>query len=651
MAESPTRSSGSLSLEVWLGPMEGVRCAKAIGADPIVLRMGRRYADEARGTKNDLVLGDGERISGFHAEVRCSGGTLHLKDLNSTNGTYAGSRRVSGEVEIHSGDVFVLSTTPVQALITEQPKVSSEPPMSAGEISATASLQKMLAAARAAARDRGHAYVDTRHLADALLRSSDGAVESSLSAASLTSERALGELWTSKLLGGGRAWIHRFLEAKTEGGRPAEPVLTTRVNAIFGAAARRLAIVPGADASSQAPGALLSMLLESSGPVGPWLASHGVAGPRLTVERRSGRDRRQAIMSRISRTIRLDASEALAGFQPAAPPPAAVPPAPPKEVTGATMAAPAVVAAPAAPVVPAAPPMISSTGDVVLDQRARAIAQEIELTAALYRFSTPEDRRAAVKGVVSKALAAVAPENRTRILSQIRIQFPLLAASAAEPSPEVPELRRRIEELERQLAERKPPSAAATTDRRSAEPSELPWKDVFSEAQTPRGAPAEVAAVKELIGFAHRMEKFLLGMIQSVTMPGSTTTTFKLPSYRYTLEAVLTAMREGKTFDRERLPEYIRELERWQVAILAGHHAAAGVWFGQFWSKINPTAIEAAATKPATWKLQGGATDFWNRYREVVRGLSAEVVQDQVLQAAYRIAQDEYDKLTKRRAQ
>src|SRR5262245_57375729 len=190
MTESPSRSSGSLSLEVWLGPMEGIRCAKAIGADPIVLRLGRRYADEARGVKNDLVLGDGERISGFHAEVRYAGASLHLKDLNSTNGTYAAAKRVSGEVELHPGDIFVLSTTPVQGLITDQPKGSAEPPMSAGEISATASLQKMLAAVRAAARERGDAYVDTRHVADALLKASDGAVEASLASASLPSARA-----------------------------------------------------------------------------------------------------------------------------------------------------------------------------------------------------------------------------------------------------------------------------------------------------------------------------------------------------------------------------------------------------------------------------------------------------------------------------
>src|SRR5262249_43703379 len=142
--------------------------------------------------------------------------------------------------------------------------------------------------------------------------------------------------------------------------------------------------------------------------------------------------------------------------------------------------------------------------------------------------------------------------------------------STAEPSPEVPELRRRIEELERQLAEKKAAPASAS-DTRNRRPADLPWKEIFSETSAPRGAPAEVAAVTELIGFAHRMERFLLGMIQSVTMRGSTTTSFKLPAYRYTLESVLTAMREGKTFDRERLPEYIRELERWQVAILAGH--------------------------------------------------------------------------------
>lgn len=664
MAALPASASGSLTLEVWLGPMEGIRCSRNLDTDPCVVRMGRRPGDEKSGVKNDLVLGDSERISGRHAELRASGGILFLKDLKSTNGTYASGRRVSGEVEIQENEVFLLSTTPIQVTLSGKGRSPAESEIPAGELGATASLQKMLAAVRASARRRKDNFADTRHLADALLRGADPAVEGILESAGLAPKKALEELWGQALFHGRREWVFRFLDAPVESPKPSEPVLTTRVNAIFGAAARQLSGLGESEAAARVSEALLALLLDSPGPVGAWLAEHGVTAPAEKTEpQRSRASRTERIHADDDETLerrppapqpvkprpaRPAPASTAPEPRPTAPPPAAPPPEPPPAAAPAVATVP-VPAVPQPPAAPVATPQAASTGDVVLDQRARAIALEIEEATILYRFSTPEDRRSAIKTVVTRALAAVAPENRTRILSQIRVQFPVIAAPPVEVSADVPRLLRRIEELEKQVTELS--AARAPAEKPAPAALDASWQGILSPGPVERGAPAEVAVLKELVEFARRLEKFLLGLIQSVTMPGNATASFRLGAYRYSLESILTAMRQGKSFDRERLPEYLRELERWQVAILAGHHKSAGVWFGQFWGKVGPAAIEASAARPATWKLQGGAVDFWNRYREAVKGLDAEVVQDQVLQVAYRVAQEEFDKLTKRRAQ
>jgi hypothetical protein len=524
----------------------------------------------------------------------------------------------------------------------------------------------MLAAVRASARRRKDNFADTRHLADALLRGADPAVEGALESAGLSAEKALEELWGQALFHGRREWVFRFLDAPVESPKPSEPVLTTRVNAIFGAAARQMSGLGESAAAARVSEILLALLLDSPGPVGAWLAEHGVTAPAEKTEpQRSRASRTERIHTDDDETLerRPPAMEPPVKERPARPAPAAKAPEAPPPPPAAPPPEPPPAAAPAARVAPTAPmpavsappaasapaPLAASTGDVVLDQRARAIALEIEEATILYRFSTPEDRRSAIKTVVTRALAAVAPENRTRILSQIRVQFPVIAAPPVEVSADVPRLLRRIEELEQQVTELSAARAPAATPAPSS--LDASWQDVLSPGPAGKGAPAEVAVLKELVEFARRLEKFLLGLIQSVTMPGNATASFRLGAYRYSLESILTAMRQGKSFDRERLPEYLRELERWQVAILAGHHKSAGVWFGQFWGKVGPAAIEASAARPASWKLQGGAVDFWNRYREAVKGLDAEVVQDQVLQVAYRVAQEEFDKLTKRRAQ
>jgi hypothetical protein len=286
---------------------------------------------------------------------------------------------------------------------------------------------------------------------------------------------------------------------------------------------------------------------------------------------------------------------------------------------------------------------------VVLDRRARAIAAELEETSVVYRFSTPEDRRAVLKAVVEKAMASVAPGNRTSILNQIRLQFPI--ADVPQPpadSEETARLKARARELERQVSDLRA-AGREKPERKEASAGAVDWRALLAEEPPPIRDP-NLAALREILASARRTERFVLGIVQGVTMPGSETLTFKLPGQRYTLASLFSDLEQGKEPDVKALAEYLRDLERWQVAVLAGHHESGRLWFEKFWKKVAPAAIEAAAAKSGGWKLGSGAADLWNRYKDAVEGLSPDVAQDQLLKAAYRFAQEEYERMTKGRS-
>jgi hypothetical protein len=385
--------------------------------------------------------------------------------------------------------------------------------------------------------------------------------------------------------------------------------------------------------------------------VGAWLAERGVEPVALPAERRPTSRK----TSRVEKAmVALDGAGEAAqkgaalGDATTRRPTRAETPAEAARATPVSRPSVEVAAAHAAAALPA-----FTTGDVVLDQRARAVATELEEAASVYRFSTAEDRRSVLRAVVTKALASVAPGNRTRILKQIRLQFPIADVPALpSPAEEVGGLQARIRELERQIEELSAAAPAAKPGKRAAATAgPIDWGAILAE-EPPEGkhADASLRVLREIVGAARRSERFMLGVIQGVTMPGSETASFKLPAHRYTLGTIFSHLEQGKEPDGNAVAEYLRDLERWQVAILAGHHESARLWFEKFWKKVAPSAIEGMAAKSGGWKLGGGAAELWNRYKDAVEGLSPDVVQDQVLKAAYRLAREEYDRMTKGRS-
>jgi pSer/pThr/pTyr-binding forkhead associated (FHA) protein len=65
---------------------------KGKGVAPVDLREGTITV--GRGTENDVVLDD-PKVSRRHARIRCVGGTCHVQDLDSSNGTFINGERIA----------------------------------------------------------------------------------------------------------------------------------------------------------------------------------------------------------------------------------------------------------------------------------------------------------------------------------------------------------------------------------------------------------------------------------------------------------------------------------------------------------------------------------------------------------------------------
>jgi hypothetical protein len=152
--------------------------------------------------------------------------------------------------------------------------------------------------------------------------------------------------------------------------------------------------------------------------------------------------------------------------------------------------------------------------------------------------------------------------------------------------------------------------------------------------------------LRKVIEYALAMEGMTLGLIQSLTMPGNETMAFKLPGFKETMRSFLHALEQGKPVSVQRIEEYLDELKRWQVAILAAYHQAPGEWFDRLWKRINPVTIESAP-RSAGWKLRGEAAEWWDLYKIAARDLSPDLVNDQVLQGVARLSKEELEKLRK----
>ena len=499
-----------------------------------------------------------------------------------------------------------------------------------GEAWPDPAVQSIVRGARESATQRGELFADTRHLCDALLRSRGASVPRILRDANWSREQALTELWEGRLFAGPYEWLNDlFLQPLGLKTGSDELILSPKVGFLLEECQRRSIESSAMDLETTLRHELLKLLRhDEESAVGSWLARR------------------------------------LPGFAPGEEPP---PPAPaPRPSRPAITVAPAPEAVPKAAaarraeaplrdrVPEAAAPGAGMAGsaltedEIALDRKARELADGLLRESAAYRFSTPADRREALKALVVRELHALAPNKRPRVLEQLRLQFPV-AASGDVANLEELRLRRRVAELERRLAESAAQPAAAEAAPKSPAGATLPWRALLAP-EDGKASPLEprLALVRDVLRFAQDVETFTLGLVEAMTMPGAETASFRLPNFRDRLSGFLAAAAEGKDVNPDDVRAYIGELRRWQIAISAGHHEAPKLWFTRLWKRISPAVIEAG--KPgAGWKLRGETAEWWNQYRDLVKDLNPDLVQDQVLQAAAHFSQTEFQKLNKRK--
>ncbi|MCM3876429.1 MAG: FHA domain-containing protein, partial [Thermoanaerobaculia bacterium] len=517
-----------VAVEVWLGPMEGLRHATPAGDAPATVHIGRVSLDKKTSTRNEFVLSYGYGVSSAHAEVRFERGRLFLKDNGSTNGTSVQSGPVTGEIEIHSGDVFLVSSTPVRVRLVDAtlPEMPF-PRVLRGEAWPDPAVQSIVRGTREAATQRGELFADTRHLCDALLRSRTASVQRILRDANWSREQALMELWEGRLFAGPYEWLNDlFLQPLGLKTGSDELILSPKVGFLLEECQRRSIESSAMDLETTLRHELLKLLRQ---------------------------DEESAVGSWLSRRI--------PAFEPreeTPPPQAPKPSRPAAAVTTVPETIPKAGAARRAeagrrePAPEAAAPSAGIAGtplteeDVALDRKARELADELLRESAAYRFSTPADRRGALKSLVVRELHALAPNRRPRILEQLRLQFPV-AVSGDVSNLEELRLQRRVAELERRLAEAASRPAPVAPKAAAAATATLPWKALLA-AEDGKASTLEprAAVLRDVLRFAQDVETFTLGLVQAMTMPGAETASFRLPNFRDQLSGFLAAAAEGK---------------------------------------------------------------------------------------------------------
>ncbi|MCC6130926.1 MAG: FHA domain-containing protein [Acidobacteria bacterium] len=680
----------ALSLEVWLGPMEGLRYVADVRSAAQIARIGRLPFDKKERVPNQLVLSSCVGVSGSHALVRYTQGKLAVADLKSTNGTFVAGDLVSADTPVENGDIFLVSLTPLRVTADERP-VYPSPPMEPVSMNSwnDAALGPVLRSARDVAAKRGERYIDSRHLAEAVLTSSLPPVQESLEAAGTGVNRLLGELWSKELFSADLEWIAEVLIKPV--GLPADvdgAVVAPKVARFLTSA--QLAsedISPALKPAFLAASLLTSILKDASGAVGSWLARHGVQPPAVAgavptpgpTRTASSKDLIPSGISKVDETspsaVIVKPHASRSGARPttvmtsppiSTPPPVtepipqasqeveagegtvdvkkvarsrrepAVVPPPPPMTPVAPAQPPALPAQPAAaPAQPATPPPPMSAA---LERRARQLAEELSLLAAQNRFGTPDDRHRLLRGRVTKELGSVPRANKRALIERTQAYFPVVEVQSSVDA-EIVQLRKQLAEQKRVEAGLREALASASSRRNE---SEVNWKSLVGGMEAPPQDKSQ-RILRDIVQFALTMENFLLGLIQSTTNPGDQTSNFRLPRHRDTLRSLMMAVAEGNPPSQQKINEYLLELQQWQVACLAAYLQAPKEWFGRLWKRTNPATIEGFARQGGL--LRKAEEEWWQTYKAAVKDLGPDVVQDQVLQITSKLAQDEFERL------
>ncbi len=615
-----------LCLEVWLGPMEGVR---AVGDGPAAftkgvpqtLRIAKLELDRREQVKNHLVLGACVGVSNDrHAVVRYSQGRIVLRDLGSRNGTFASGEQIPPEEDffLNSGDVFLVSLTPVRVTLEDNPVFPSHPLQPVPiERFTSPELAPLLASCRQVAESRRERFIDTRHLSDGVLRNGGPAVEDVLAQAGLRPDLLLNQLWDPTFFPVTENWAAEALLRTL--GLPGEMgevfVASPKVCRMLAASRRPVEAAPGREKAQVLGAELFSALArDEAGPAGLWLRRLGLGplpGTGTAVIEKSGK-------------------RPGAGASP--------PVSSPGEPLPSERSSPSkVFGVPRGQIISPGPPAGGPELPAgVIEAKAHRLAEEICGLSISEWFTSPQERKPLIKERITSALEAIPQSQRRAYLEKIYQYFPVVGEDAGAEA-ELQALRAEAEELERRVADLK-----AKQGNVAQKPLEaFPWGDLLGTSQKPPSDPQAVLA-RQAVRFSLDIELFMRELVHGTMNSIYQTGTILLPDQNTTLRALLDQTAQGRPAAVERVADYILAVKRWQEACMSAYSDAPSEWFGRLWKKVNPAVIEGFV-KAGGFKSK--EKEWWQEYKAQVRDLSPDVAQDQVLAIVADLARAMYEKL------
>src|SRR6266581_2569861 len=108
-------------MPVFLNHSEGSKAGQLESFDKDQIRIGRQQDNDVQFDPQKDTS-----VSGYHAEIYRDGEAFFLKDLQSRNGTFVNSRKISHAVPLKEGDILQFSTRgPKVVFSTRDPSVDS----------------------------------------------------------------------------------------------------------------------------------------------------------------------------------------------------------------------------------------------------------------------------------------------------------------------------------------------------------------------------------------------------------------------------------------------------------------------------------------------------------------------------------------------
>lgn len=291
-------------------------------------------------------------------------------------------------------------------------------------------------------------------------------------------------------------------------------------------------------------------------------------------------------------------------------------------------------------------PLMISSGNNELDNRAQQLARRLDGLTAYYFLAEPEDRRQALKDVLTQELRQLDPSQGRPLLEQLQRLFPL-APGAPEQAFEVERLNNRIRQLEHrisELEEKQGPTASGVPWHLVVE-RKMPDLDALSPVDRPR-----IEFLREVFAFSMNLERFIVGLAQGMTTTGGGVTgSLALPGHRMSIKAYLNDMDSGRQVKSTALRSYLQDMELWLLAGIAGYSEGPKVWFKEFWDQASPTVIERSYSG---WIRNVGLQhrELWQRYKDVTRHLNPDLVAQKIFHETKRITLEQKQQLAERRS-